>query len=475
MRDFAIKIKGLLPSTIDYGDARVVETEYEHIIVRNGNIESYTKSTDMGFGIRTLLNSGWGFYSSNRIENDEIDKVIKKSLEIAKASVVAKGKPLSLSPLSPQQGIYKTRMEKDPFSISTEDKIKLLLSIDDILSKYGNIKVRIASMILIKQKKVFVSSEGSLIEQEIVHTGAEMSVTAVKDGELQERSYGDFGQAGYEFIENLKLLKEAPRVGEEAEALLKAKPCPLGKKDIVISDDQMVLQVHESVGHPTELDRVFGTEASYAGTSFVTPEKLENFKYGSKLVNITADATIRNGLGGFGWDDEGVPAQRIFIVKEGMFNDYLSSRDTAPLIGRKSTGTMRASSWSRIPIIRMTNINLEPGKFTLEGLIDGVKDGLYLQTNKSWSIDDKRINFQFGVEFAREIKNGKLGDIIKDATYTGITPEFWKACDGIGNEGYWKMHGIMNCGKGEPGQTMRVGHGTAPARFRDVQVGVFRK
>ncbi|MEA3432578.1 MAG: TldD/PmbA family protein, partial [candidate division WOR-3 bacterium] len=203
--------------------------------------------------------------------------------------------------------------------------------------------------------------------------------------------------------------------------------------------------------------------------------KLGSFKYGSKFINVTADATIKDGLGGFGWDDEGVPAQRIYLIKEGIFNDYLSSRDTAPLIGRRSTGTMRASSWSRIPIIRMTNINLEPGEFTLRELIDGITNGLYLLTNKSWSIDDKRINFQFGVEFGYEIKNGKLGDVVKDATYTGITPKFWNSCDGIGNKDCWKMHGVMNCGKGEPGQSMRVGHGTAPARFRGIEVGVFRK
>jgi len=475
MRDFALKIRERLPVSINYGDARIVETEYEHILVRNGNVESYTKSNDVGFGVKILLNNAWGFHSSNRIEETEIDRVIDKSLEIAKASGIAKGKSVSLSRLNPQKGKYKTEIEKDPFDVSMEDKIDLLLSLDEILSKYKDVKVRTTMMISIRERKVFASTDGSIIEQDIVHTGAEITALAVREGEVQKRSYRDFGQAGYGFIEGLRLFEEAPRVGEEAEKLLQAKPCPSGRKDIVISDDQMVLQVHESVGHPTELDRVFGTEASYAGTSFVTPEKLDSFKYGSKFVNITADATIKNGLGGFGWDDEGVPAQRIYLIKEGVFNDYLSSRDTAPLIGRESTGTMRASSWSRIPIIRMTNINLEPGDATLEELIDGVSDGLYLLTNKSWSIDDRRINFQFGVELAYEIKNGKLGEIIKDATYTGITPKFWNSCDGVANKNYWRMHGIMNCGKGEPGQSMRVGHGTTPARFRGIEVGVFRK
>lgn len=475
MKDFALKVRERLPALIDYADARIIETEYEYILVRNGNLETYTRSNNIGFGVRTLLNNAWGFHSSNKVEDTEIDRVIEKSLEIAKASGIVKGKPILLSALDPQKGKYATEIKKNPFNVSMEDKINLLLSLDEMLSKYKNLKVRTARMLSVRERKVFVSSDGSLIEQDIVHTGAEIIALAVKEEEVQRRSYGDFGQAGYEFIEGLRLPNEAPRVGEEAERLLLAKPCPSGRKDIVISDDQMVLQVHESVGHPTELDRVLGTEASYAGTSFVTTEKLDSFKYGSEFVNITADATIKNGLGGFGWDDEGIPAQRIYLIKEGVFNDYLSSRDTAPLIGRKSTGTMRASSWSRIPLIRMTNINLEPGDTTFEELIDGVNDGLYLLTNKSWSIDDRRINFQFGVEFAYEIKNGKLGDVVKDATYTGITPEFWNSCDGIANKSYWKMHGITNCGKGEPGQSMRVGHGTAPTRFRGIEVGVFRK
>ncbi len=475
MKDFALKVRERLPALIDYADARIIETEYEYILVRNGNLETYTRSNNIGFGVRTLLNNAWGFHSSNKVEDTEIDRVIEKSLEIAKASGIVKGKPILLSALDPQKGKYATEIKKNPFNVSMEDKINLLLSLDEMLSKYKNLKVRTARMLSVRERKVFVSLDGSLIEQDIVHTGAEIIALAVKEEEVQRRSYGDFGQAGYEFIEGLRLPNEAPRVGEEAERLLLAKPCPSGRKDIVISDDQMVLQVHESVGHPTELDRVLGTEASYAGTSFVTTEKLDSFKYGSEFVNITADATIKNGLGGFGWDDEGIPAQRIYLIKEGVFNDYLSSRDTAPLIGRKSTGTMRASSWSRIPLIRMTNINLEPGDTTFEELIDGVNDGLYLLTNKSWSIDDRRINFQFGVEFAYEIKNGKLGDVVKDATYTGITPEFWNSCDGIANKSYWKMHGITNCGKGEPGQSMRVGHGTAPTRFRGIEVGVFRK
>jgi TldD protein len=243
-------------------------------------------------------------------------------------------------------------------------------------------------------------------------------------------------------------------------------------RDIILAGDQLGLQVHESCGHPTELDRVFGTEASYAGTSFLTPEKLGNFRYGSEHVTIVADATVPGGLGTFGYDDEGVPAQRSPLVQNGLFVGYLTSRETAARLGQRSNGTTRADGWNRLPIIRMTNINLEPGDWTLADLIADTEDGIFMQTNKSWSIDDKRLNFQFGVEIAWEIQGGKLGRMLKNATYTGLTPEFWGRCDAVCNADHWRVWGTPNCGKGQPGQVAHVGHGTAPARFRLVRVGV---
>jgi TldD protein len=231
----------------------------------------------------------------------------------------------------------------------------------------------------------------------------------------------------------------------------------------------MALQVHESCGHPIELDRVLGTEISLAGGSFMTPEKLGKLQYGSPKVNIYADATTPGGLGSFGYDDEGVKAQRTEIIKEGRFVGYLTSRETAPLFKQKSNGTMRADGWNRIPLIRMTNINLAPGEAKLEDLIADTKQGLYFDTNKSWSIDDKRLNL-FAAEHL-EIKDGKLGQVYKNPIYTGITPDFWNTCDAVCNQSYWHVWGVPNCGKGEPMQTMHVGHGVSPARFTKVKVG----
>jgi TldD protein len=235
----------------------------------------------------------------------------------------------------------------------------------------------------------------------------------------------------------------------------------------VIDSEQMTAQVHESVGHPTELDRIYGTEAAYAGTSFLEPGDLGSLRYGSELMNVTADPTTPLGLGTFAVDDEGVAAAPVPVVAEGVLRGFLTSRETD-----ERGGSMRAESWSRMPLVRMTNLHLEPGSGSLEELLDGVAEGVYLETNKSWSIDDKRLNFQFGTQIAWEIRDGKLGRMLRDATYTGISPRFWAGLDAVAGPEEWRLVGITNCGKGQPGQGAHVSHGASPARFRNVQVGV---
>src|SRR5213078_867920 len=315
------------------------------------------------------------------------------------------------------------------------------------------------------------------IGQETVECGGGIDAMAVREGITQIRSHpsahgGSSAQAGWEYVDSLALEREAPRVAEQAAALLRADPCPAGVTTVVIDAEQMELQVHESVGHPTELDRVYGTEAAYAGTSFLSPGDLGSLRYGSEWMNITADPTTAQGLGTFGYDDEGVPAARTPIVEGGVLRGFLTSRETAAQIGSGRGGSMRADGWSRMPLVRMTNLHLEPGEGTLDDLLADVDDGIYFETNKSWSIDDKRLNFQFGTQIAWEIKRGKLGRMLRDATYTGITPEFWGKLDAVAGRDAWRMAGITNCGKGQPGQGAHVSHGAAPARFRDVQVGV---
>lgn len=473
MDQFARQIADSLKSQgVDYGDVRVVTRESESIVVKNGIIEAITHSTDVGFGVRVLKDSAWGFASSNDINNRVADKVIKDALSIARASSMVKGNDISLSTLSSQQGSYRTEVDIDPMKISLDEKIELLLVCDKAMRSEKKVKVSEASLRFYKNRVYFASTDGSCLTQDFVFSGGNIRAYTMDKGELQSRSYGDYAQKGYEFIKSLDFTGNAPRIAEEAAMLLVAEQCPQRQTAVILDNHQMVLQVHESCGHPTELDRVLGTEASYAGTSFLTIDKLNNFRYGSDIVNIVADATVPGGMGTFGWDDEGVPGQRAYLIKNGMFVGYLTSRETAGIVDSKSSGAMRADGWNRIPLIRMTNINLEPGSWKFEDMIADTEDGVFMTTNKSWSIDDKRLNFQFGCEFARKIEKGKLTKVYKNPTYAGITPQFWKSCDAIADKASWRMGGTPNCGKGEPGQIMFVGHGTTPVRFRNVQIGI---
>ena len=463
----------------DYADIRIVRRHLEEIEVKNGNVEALTHDEDFGFGIRLLFKGAWGFACSSKVTKGEMERVLGKALKIAKASSTVKGRAISFPPASPVVDKYKTPYVTDPLDIAVETKLNLLLTADEILRKNKQVRISEAFMGSYKAEKTFASTEGSYIEQEIVECGAGIAATAIEEREVQVRSYpnsfrGNFATRGYEWVEALKLQDHAMRVAEEAAQLLSAKPCPSKMTTLILDSSQVALQVHESVGHPIELDRILGTEASYAGTSFLRPEMAGDFRYGSDQVNIVADATLPGGLGTFGYDDEGIRAQRVPIISRGILVNLLTSRETAHPLGRESNGTMRADGWNRIPLIRMTNINLEPGEWTLEQMITDTEEGVFLGTNRSWSIDDKRINFQFGTEIGWEIKGGKLGEMVKNPTYTGITPRFWNSCDAIANHDHWEMWGTPNCGKGEPGQVAHVGHGTAPARFRNVQVGVMK-
>jgi TldD protein len=365
---------------------------------------------------------------------------------------------------------------RDPFELSLAAKVEQCLRAEGAL-KGPHLIVRQAMVRAQREHKVLVSSDGTDVEQELTECGGGIDCAASRDGVFQTRSYpsahvGSSCQGGWEYVDGLGLEQEAPRVAEEAEALLTADVCPSLVTTVVLDGDQVALQVHESVGHPTELDRIYGTEASYAGTSFLKPGDLGSLRYGSERMNITADSTTPGGLGTFGFDDEGVPAARQPVVEGGLLTGFLTSRETAARIGAGCGGSMRAEGWNRMPLVRMTNLHIEPGEGTLDDLLADVSDGIYMETNKSWSIDDKRLNFQFGTQIAWEIKDGRRGRMLRDATYTGITPQFWGKLDAVAGRDAWRLYGLTNCGKGQPGQSAHVSHGAAPARFRDVQVGV---
>jgi TldD protein len=483
MRNIAVRaINRAQQLGASYVDVRVMERTTEGIEVKNGRVEGVSSGTSSGFNVRVIVNGAWGFASSARIDEAEAERIAQQAVQIAHASALVAGEPVRLSPLAPQKGTYRTPLQIDPFTVPLSQKVQLLLDADAAMRSVKGVTLTNGLMEYSRERKLFMSSEGSEIEQELYDTGAAINANAVDpaSSEIQTRSYpNSFGRqagtAGYEFIEAMDLVQHGARIGEEAVRLLSAPQCPGGIMTVILDGPQVALQVHESCGHPIELDRVLGMEAGFVGKSFLTTDKLNgHYRYGSDVVNITADATIPGGLGTFGWDDEGVPAQRTPIVTNGIFTGYLMSRDTAPLIGLSSNGCVRADNWNRLPMIRMTNVSIEPGTWKLDDLIADTDDGIYMSINKSWSIDDRRLNFQFGVEAAYEIKNGKLGRLFKNATYTGITPQFWGSCDAVCGRDEWVVWGTPNCGKGEPMQVMRTGHGAAPARFRNVQVGVGR-
>jgi len=462
-----------------YADVRVVERRAQSITVRNQNVEGLTAEESLGFGVRVIVDGYWGFAGSYRMTLEEADYVASQAVAIARASSRAGGPQADIGPPEVHVDSYRTPFRVDPFAVSLDDKIALLLRVNEAMARVKSIVMAESNVYYQREKKTFGSSEGSFIEQDLVETGCGIEATAVDEGEVQQRSYPNSvgrhqGTEGWEFVERYDLAGNAPRVAEEAAALLTAKPCPAGTTTIILDGSQLALQVHESCGHAVELDRVLGTEAAYAGTSFLTTEKLGNFRYGSDAVTLTADATIHGGLGTFGYDDEGVPAQSTPLVSKGLFVGYLTSRETAAALGQRSNGAMRAHDFNRIPLIRMTNVSLEPGDWSLADLIADTDEGIYMETNRSWSIDQRRLNFQFGTELAREIKNGKLGDLVKNATYAGMTPQFWGSCDAVCSRDHWVVWGTPNCGKGQPEQIAHTGHGTAPARFRNVQVGLMK-
>ncbi|CAN5131359.1 hypothetical protein BH18ACT12_BH18ACT12_18550 [soil metagenome] len=336
-------------------------------------------------------------------------------------------------------------MERDPFEVSLTDKVDLCFRADEALAGQ-DVVVRQAMVRAQREHKVLLTSEGTEVEQELIECGAGIDCATSGHAVYQLRSYpsahvGSSCQSGWEYVQGLDLVREAPRVAEQAAALIRADECPSSLTTVVLDADEVALQVHESVGHPIELDRVYGTEASYAGTSFLKPTDLGSLRYGSEHMNITADATTSGGVGSFAFDDEGVPAARTAVVEGGLLTGFLTSRETAARIGSGGGGSMRADGWNRMPLVRMTNLHLEPGEGTLDDLLTDVDDGVYMETSRSWSIDDKRLNFQFGTQIAWEIKGGKLGRMLRDATYTGITPQFWGSLEAVAGPDSWRLPG----------------------------------
>ena len=464
-----------------YADVRVVDDRSRSLATKNGKVGHASDAESLGIGIRVIADGAWGFAATDDLSHTSIEATAARAVAIAQASARVKDGDVRLAADRPVTADWATPIRIDPFSTSIEQNLDLLLKIDAEMRSVAGVTLAETNMNFRREEQWFASSEGAGIHQTKYSTGAGYAAYAFAGTEIMKRSFpnsfgGQWQNKGYELIEELKLLENARRVGEEAVALHRADQCPEGTSTIILDSSQLGLQIHESVGHPIELDRVLGMEANFAGTSFLTLEKLRTLQYGSALVNVVADARQEHGpgLGTFGFDDEGVPAQCTPIITNGLFTGYLSSRETAHTIGAERSGaTLRAEGWNRLPMIRMTNISILPGDLplTCEQLIGDTEDGIYMETNKSWSIDDKRYNFQFGCEIGWEIKKGRRTRMLKNPSYSGITTQFWNSMDAICSADEWTLWGTPNCGKGQPQQVMGTGHGASPARFRNIKVG----
>ena len=463
---------------VSYADVRAEETRDRTVATKNGRVGTVAASESSGIGIRVLRNGAWGFAATDDLSNAGVERAAALACEIADASATTRKHEVVLAPEDKYESVWVSPCSIDPFGIPIQANIAELLAIDTELRRHPGVTLAEASMHFTRTRQVFASSLGSLIDQTRTTSGGGFTAYSFEGDEIQKRSYpnsfgGQHQLRGYELIHDLRLLEQAPRIAEEVIALHSADPCPEGTFDLILESSQLGLQIHESIGHPIELDRVLGSEANYAGMSFLTLEKLNTLRYGSAIVNVVCDARAEHGpgLGTFAFDDEGVPAQCTPIIRDGQFVGYMTSRETAPAIAQsRSNGTMRADGWSRLPLIRMTNVSLLPGEQSLDEVFD-TPNGIYMETNRSWSIDDKRYNFQFGCEIAWEIRNGKRVRMLKNPTYSGISTEFWNSCAAIAGREHWTLWGVPNCGKGQPEQVMGTGHGASPARFRNIKIG----
>ncbi len=472
----SLAVQAALDAGAAYADARVVVSRQETINVQNQNLDRYDRTDHAGVGVRALIGSSWGFAATADLSPQAIRAAGEQAAAIAKASTLVPGPPMEFADVPITQTTWETPYVEDPFAVSTSEKVDMLVRVTKTMQDVEGVAIATGTLTFWDTDKWFVSSQGHRIHQHLVESGGGYDATAIGERETQRRSFpqsfGQYETGGYETVRAWRYEENAGRIAEEAVALLSADEIDERETNLVLEGSQLALQIHESVGHAIELDRILGWEAAFAGTSHLDLATLNTHRYGSELMNVTADATLPGALGTFGYDDEGTPAQRVDIVRDGLWVGVLSGRDSAAIAGLPPGGMVRGDGFNRLPMVRMTNVGLLPGASSLDEIIADTDDGVYMATNRSWSIDDKRLNFQFGTEIAWEIKDGKLGRMLKNPTYTGITPQFWGSLDRLAGGDEWIHWGTPNCGKGQPMQVAHTGHSAAPGRFANVRVGV---
>jgi TldD protein len=459
-----------------YADIRIADYRTQSIATREDRVLTLEDAEDRGFGVRVIADGAWGFAASATIERDEIARVARRAVALARMNAKLRREPLTLAPVPAHVAVWNTPIRRDPFTVSVEEKIARLLAINAAALKVAGVTFCSSSMMFVREHKLLATTEGSYIEQTLHRCNPFFTVTSVdrKRGSFKTRnSLSDPMGVGYEYIEEYPWLEDATRAGEHAVAKHTARSVEPGKYDLILDPTHLWLTIHESVGHPTELDRAMGMEANYAGTSFLTPDKMGSFRFGSDIVNFVGEKTHAGALATCGYDDDGVATAEWPIVRDGIFVDFQTTREQAHWIGRTSShGTAYAQSWKDVPFQRMPNVNLEPGKqpLSLEALIAGTERGIFIKGRGSFSIDQQRYNFQFGGQEFYEIAGGKIVGLLEDVAYQSRTPDFWQACDAICSEDEYYAGGTFSDGKGEPGQANSVSHGCAPARFRNINV-----
>lgn len=472
-------VREALAAGAEYADARIVRCAREDLCLRNGELAEAAAPAEFGLGVRALVNGTFGFAAVPGTYSDLVDMtsgVARRATRAARDLAPTRRRKVTLSPPTPAVGEYHTPIREDPFRVPLEEKLALLAEADDELRARPEIVVREARLSFRRAEHWLATSDGTIVHQVLVRSGGGIVATAAARGQVERRSYpnscgGDHHSGGYEVVRAYGLPLEAPRVRDEALALCSAPPCPTGRRTLILGPAQLMVQLHESVGHTTELDRVLSEELDLAGASFVGLEGLGRQRFGSRLVNIYANSTEPFGLDTRGFDDEGTASGRFDVVRDGLLVGFHTSREWASAQGDdQSHSTLRAESWHAPAIVRMTNLSLAPGSGTFAELLADTEDGaIYADTVKMWSIDDQRREFQFTCEAGYELQGGKLGRLLRSPTYRGTTPEFWGACDRIAGASEWRLHGLTDCGKGNPLQLAEMSHGAAPARFRRVE------
>ncbi|MBE9119024.1 TldD/PmbA family protein [Lusitaniella coriacea LEGE 07157] len=465
----------------EYGDIRLCDYRSQKLMARDRSLNTLSDNVSSGFGVRVLYQGSWGFAASPRKTPEEITRITRLAIETAKGSRLAQQEPVRLVPVETYQDTYITPIEIDPFEIPIGEKAELLLQINDRLLSYRDRAIEKAYSFLIfnREEKTFASTEGSLIEQTLYRSYPGYGCTAIANGDAQGRSYERPPlNIGYEHINKADLLGNVDRVAEEAIEKVHAPQLPANcRTTLILKPSNLFLTIHESVGHPTELDRVYGYEANFAGTSFATTDKLNKLQYAAPWVNFVADRVQPHGRSTMGYDDEGIKAQRWHVVKDGILVDYLTDRETAHRLGRSSSnGSAFADSWSSVPMVRIPNLGLEPGEeggehtASLAEMVANTEDGILIDGIGSFSIDQQRRNFQFGGDAFWKVEKGKIVGMLKNVTYHAMTTDFWNRVDAIGNASELQQCGTHICGKGEPMQIAQMTHACVPVRVKDIQV-----